>query len=390
MPDRALRRLLSAHHARADELPALVMKVAPELGATAVLIHVVDYRQSVLVRLTEPGEASREPVPIAGTMAGRAFTSVSAQVGDGRLWLPLLNSTERLGVLEVVTGTPPTDALVETATDFAALIAETVVTHGMHSDVIERARRRLPMLVPAEIIWTLLPPLTFASSEAVITGLVEPCYDVGGDCFDYAANGHTVHLAIFDPIGHGIGASLLATTAISVYRNARRTGLDLADTYRSVDKWTRATHPNAFVTGILAELDTTTGRLSYLCAGHPPALLLRDGHLVRSLPAPTAVPMGLGHLATREPAVNEQALQPGDQVLMHTDGMVEARSPAGEAFGTERLVDFVARALADHLPAPESLRRLVHAVLRHHAAELQDDATVLLAEWRPTYQQPYP
>ena len=104
VPERALRRLLSAHHARADELPALVMKVAPRLGATAVLIHVVDYRQSVLVRLTEPGEANVEPVPIEGTLAGRAFTTVSAQQGDGRLWLPLLNSTERLGVLEVVTG----------------------------------------------------------------------------------------------------------------------------------------------------------------------------------------------------------------------------------------------------------------------------------------------
>lgn len=388
MPERALRRLLSAHHARADELPALVMKVAPQLGATAVLIHVVDYRQSVLVRLTEPGEASVEPVPIEGTMAGRAFTTVSAQLGDGRLWLPLLNSTERLGVLEIVTDGPPTDAVAEAANDFAALIAEMVVTHGMHSDVIERARRRLPMLVPAEIIWTLLPPLTFASADAVVTGLIEPCYDVGGDCFDYAANGHTVHLAIFDPIGHGIRSGLLATTAISVYRNARRSGLGLADTYLSVDKWIRATQPHTFVTGILAELDTTTGRLSYLCAGHPAALLLRNGHLVRSLPAPTALPMGLAHLATTEPAVLEQALQPGDQVLLHTDGVVEARSPSGERFGTERLVDFVGRALADHLPAPESLRRLVHAVVDHHHAGLQDDATVLLAEWRPMYQQP--
>src|SRR5829696_3688783 len=138
MPERALRRLLSAHHARADDLPALVMKIAPQLGAAAVLIYVVDYGQSVLVRLTEPGQPDAVPVSIEGTMAGRAFTTVSPQVGEGRLWLPLLNSTERLGVLEIVSDTASTDMLIEAAADFTALVAETVVTHGMQSDVIER------------------------------------------------------------------------------------------------------------------------------------------------------------------------------------------------------------------------------------------------------------
>src|SRR5215216_1888049 len=132
MPERALRRLLLANHARAEDLPALVMKTAPLLGATAELIHIVDYRQSVLVRLTEPGEAAADPVPIEGTMAGRAFTTVSPQQGDGRLWLPLLNSTARLGVLEIVADTASTDTLIEAAADFTALVAETVVTHGMH------------------------------------------------------------------------------------------------------------------------------------------------------------------------------------------------------------------------------------------------------------------
>jgi sigma-B regulation protein RsbU (phosphoserine phosphatase) len=224
----------------------------------------------------------------------------------------------------------------------------------------------------------------------VVTGLVVPCYDVGGDCFDYAANGDTIHPAIFDPIGHGIAVALLATTAISVYRNARRTGLGLADTYRSVDEWIRTTHPARSPPGSWPSSTPPPGRLSYLCAGHPPALLPRDGRLVRSLRTVIALPLGLGHLAKTEPVVIAEALQPGDQVLLCTDGIVEARSPSGETFGTERLADFVGRALADHLLAPESLRRLVHAALAHHSAELQDDGSVLLAEWRPAYQQAHP
>jgi hypothetical protein len=79
----------------------------------------------------------------------------------------------------------------------------------------------------------------------------------------------------------------------------------------------------------------------------------------------------------------QETLQPGDQVLFYTDGMTEARTVDGEFFGVERLVGFVTRALADHLPAPETMRRLVHAILVHQHEQLQDDATALLVHWHP-------
>ncbi|WP_433727905.1 PP2C family protein-serine/threonine phosphatase [Actinoplanes sp. CA-051413] len=80
--------------------------------------------------------------------------------------------------------------------------------------------------------------------------------------------------------------------------------------------------------------------------------------------------------------VVEEALEPGDRLLLHTDGIIEARSADGEQFGVERLTDFTAKALADQLPGPETMRRLVHAILDYQDDRLQDDATVLLAEWR--------
>ncbi|MFJ1540934.1 hypothetical protein ACIODS_20540 [Micromonospora chalcea] len=69
----------------------------------------------------------------------------------------------------------------------------------------------------------------------IISGILEPCYDVGGDAFDYAVNGDIAHLALFDAVGHGSGggmrAVMLASLALAAYRNARRGGFDLVETY---------------------------------------------------------------------------------------------------------------------------------------------------------------
>jgi serine phosphatase RsbU (regulator of sigma subunit) len=68
-------------------------------------------------------------------------------------------------------------------------------------------------------------------------------------------------------------------------------------------------------------------------------------------------------------------------VLLYTDGVVEARSPTGELFGLERLVDLVTRNLAAELPPNETIRRTVRELLAHQQAQLRDDATLLLVHW---------
>jgi serine phosphatase RsbU (regulator of sigma subunit) len=70
-------------------------------------------------------------------------------------------------------------------------------------------------------------------------------------------------------------------------------------------------------------------------------------------------------------------------LLLYTDGITEARDARGRFFGTDRLIDFAERSGADGLPAPETLRRLAHAVLEHQRGLLQDDATLLMVDWRP-------
>ena len=134
-----------------------------------------------------------------------------------------------------------------------------------------------------------------------------------------------------------------------------------------------------FATAVLARLDLTSGELRWVNAGHPAPLIVRDHALVYPPPCPSSLPLGL----QRGPAVEcTVQLRPGDRVLLYTDGIVEARSPEGEFFGEERLADFVVRAEGAGDAPPEMLRQLMRSVMEHQAGQLQDDASIVVLEWR--------
>ena len=387
----AMQRLLlgCADTAPAD-LPLLASDAADILGAGSVRMYLVDYAQTFLTPFTAGGTPVAVPpadrVSIDGTLAGRAYalcepTETPGNGGAHRTYLPMTDCGHRVGVLEVVSPSTLADADREVLAAMATLLAQLVATRRLYGDAIEHLRRGLPMQLATEIVWSLLPPLTLTTPEAEVTGILEPCYEVGGDAFDYAVGDGMLHVALFDAVGHGIGASAMTTMAVNAYRNARRCGLDLFDTCRSIDKWLRAQYPDQFVTAVLAELVLKTGVLRTISAGHPGGLLLRDGQRVKDLPAPTGMPLGLGTLVGDGPEIVEEALEPGDHVLFYTDGVIEARSADGEFFGRQRLVDFVVRTLADRVPAPETMRRLVRAILDYQHEQLQDDATAVLLGW---------
>ena len=118
--------------------------------------------------------------------------------------------------------------------------------------------------------------------------------------------------------------------------------------------------------------------LSWVNAGHPRPLLVRNGRVVRQLEAPPALPWGLGFAAAE---IACEALEPGDGVLFLTDGVTEARRAGGEEFGVERLADITGQCASDQLPPEEIVRKLVQGVLDHQGTALRDDATVMLVEW---------
>ncbi len=186
-------------------------------------------------------------------------------------------------------------------------------------------------------------------------------------------------LLVIDAVGHGLPAAVLASVAISAYRHARRNLLDLPDIATAVDAAIAGQFPGSqFATAVLVRLDLDTGQLRWINAGHPEPVILRGSALVRLPHCPPARPLGL---QGSPPTPCDTRLEPGDRLLLYTDGITEARSPDGEFFGEQRLADFILSASAAGDRAPETVRRLMRSVLAHQGGRLQDDASIVVLEW---------
>jgi hypothetical protein len=390
--------LRQSHLLAPHDLPAHVARHAGAIGLHDALLYLVDLQQQVLVpflpSLTPNHVEAPSVLGVDSTLAGRAFQHVEVlsqehPTGELRIWVPLLDGAERLGVLagsidrseSFEPGSPGGDRL----RFFAGLVAELVMTKTTYGDTVVRLRRTAPMSLAAEIQWSLLPPLTFANADVSVAAALEPAYEVAGDSVDYAVDVGSAKFAVFDGMGHELKSAQLVSLVVAAYRNARRARETLARTARHIDEAvTTVFGGEGFVTGLLVELDTTTGLLTWISAGHPPPLLLRHGRLVRTLELEPELPFGVALGGNpSELHIGTEQLEPGDYVLLYTDGVIEARSPDGELFGVERLTDLMIRNLAAGMPASETMRRAIIALLKHQGGELADDATMLLAQWQP-------
>jgi len=386
-PLAALVELLDGMHLAPPERLSAITAAAGRLLDVSIEIYLVDYDQRKLIPLPGPENTAEEAaLGVDSTLPGRAFRHVqtipSGPGGGRHLWVPLLDGVERLGVLKVspAKAADVHDPRLRTRCRWlSTLIGHLVTIVSHYGNGLDQYRLRRQRSAAGELIWNLLPPLTAGTDTFALAGLLEPCYDVGGDAFDYSLSEKTASLAIFDAVGHDLHSGFIAGAVLAAYRSARRAGHGLAEQARAIEETVVGQFGAGMsATGVLAELDLRTGRLRYLVAGHPRPLVLRSGKVVKTLDRGSRLPLGLGD---GDLIIAEETLQPGDWLVLHTDGVTEARDPAGEFFGDERLVDFLEREAASGHPPPETVRRLVHAVLEYQDGVLQDDATVLLARW---------
>ncbi len=378
-------RLLGVLLDRAHEMPPqliapLVAEEVRRIGGRDVSILLQDYEQLVLTPLPGHNLTVGEPESIDDSPAGTAFlraSPVEQPQADGiRMFLPLLDGSDQVGVLALTLDTVDDDDR-RLLRRLAGLVADMLVTKSNYTDQFFQARRRESMSVAAEIQWSLLPPLTMLTPQVAVAGILEPAYNIEGDSFDYALNDDILHVAIIDAMGHGLDAAVLATVAIGAYRHARRADVGLAELYMFMDDAIhRQFGPDHFVTAQMMRLDIGTGHLQWVNAGHPAALLIRGRRVIQELTGPSTLPVGFGGYI---PQISEQQLQRGDRVLFFTDGLVEEHESGGEQFGEARLITFVESAQGNSVR--EMVRDLSHTLMRERRGITTDDATLFLVEW---------
>ena len=153
----ALSALLRGSHLLApDDLAATAATEARRMGVRETVLYLADYEQATLLPLTGAGVPERHELTIEGTMAGRAFRRVQvvssrATQSIHRLWVPLLDGVERLGVAELELSAAPSEQHERDLQLFVTLVAELIVVNDAYSDAFARLRRRKNLSLAAEM-----------------------------------------------------------------------------------------------------------------------------------------------------------------------------------------------------------------------------------------------
>jgi serine phosphatase RsbU (regulator of sigma subunit) len=187
-------------------------------------------------------------------------------------------------------------------------------------------------------------------------------------------------LVVADVCGKGMGAALLAASLHSAFRVAVRSAMPLADLMRHLNAHLcQMLASQSFVTMVCVLIDPKTGQLECVNAGHPPAMLLRSNGEVRTLQCAENFPMGIQNdLMTCQ----NESIQPGEMLVMFTDGLSDLTDSAGQRLGTEPFRDRLKELYQSHhtLSAAEIGSKLTEILDSLEGSQMaQDDRTFLLA-----------
>lgn len=382
-----LRALLDSVEAAApvETVSALAAELAAMVGAQDVTFLIADFSGDAVIRFaTSPtrggvdadGRRDLEKVALTGSPYEQALRSQQVQMaretGGARVYAPVTDRGDALGVLELFLPDMPDDETVAFIASAGHALAYVIIANRRHTDLFETGQRSTPFSLAAEIQRRLLPPaFTCEAAEFTLAGWLEPASEVGGDTFDYSVERDCVHLSISDAKGHTVNAAQLATLAVSSLRNSRRVHGQVAEQAQSAND-AIAVHAGDedFVSALLLRVDLKSGMAAVINAGHPAPYLVRAGR-VSLVEFAADLPFGV----LQDTSYTEQALplQPGDRLVLVTDGILERNAESVD-------VPAALAGMTDLHPR-EVVHAFARAVIGATGGNLQDDATVLCVDW---------
>jgi sigma-B regulation protein RsbU (phosphoserine phosphatase) len=204
--------------------------------------------------------------------------------------------------------------------------------------IVEQEKLRRDVALAAEVQKRLLPETSPATKAGKLAAYTLPARSVGGDYYDFLQLGnHRIGIALADVAGKGVAAALITSVVHASLRILSSDGaISLPELTGKMNRFLHgSTGSNSYATFFYAQLDEETRELKYVNAGHnPPFLLRREENRVEAL-SEGGMMIGLFPHATY--AEGTVRLEPGDVLLMFSDGVTEALSPTEEEFGETRL-----------------------------------------------------
>lgn len=238
----------------------------------------------------------------------------------------------------------------------------------------EKDRMSEELRLAREIQARLQPAAPPAIEGWEVFGASSPCREIGGDYYDFIRrpDGQLV-LAAGDIAGKGAGAAILMASLHAAVRIKSQNGASVGEVMREINRYIYENSPaDKFLTLFYGKLDPETGRLEYSNAGHPPPLVARRSGEVLRLDA-GGLPIGIfPDAAFEQRAIT---LQPGDTLLLYTDGIHEAMRANGEEFGESHLIECLTG--SPECSAAELGERIESALRGFH---LTDDRTLVIVK----------
>lgn len=246
---------------------------------------------------------------------------------------------------------------------------------------IELERKKAELALASDIQKSFLPHHVPSIPGYDLAAVSLPALEVGGDFYDFilGPNGN-LGIAIADVAGKGIPAALFMALSKTIVHTDALKHEDVAEVLKDSNEIIASESSSGmFVTLFLGILNQTTGNLVYANAGHHPTLVLRAGDARFDALGVTGIALGI--MEGSEYSQGQTALQPGDILVMYTDGIVEAVSPQGEYFGLERLKSIIAG--SSDLSPEAMLKEIVDRVFSFSGNQPQfDDITALVVKAR--------
>jgi sigma-B regulation protein RsbU (phosphoserine phosphatase) len=298
--------------------------------------------------------------------------------------VPLFSGEETIGMVYV--DNPLDDRFSKEDLDVLTTIASVASIKIEHEQLLEERleKRRMEeeLKVASEIQMRLQPVAPPKLDGWDMTGVSFPCREIGGDYYDFiqTKKDSGLVIALGDVSGKGTGAALLMSSLHAAVRAQTQTSFSICEVMCEINQYIYENTPsNKFVTLFYGKIEPVAGALAYSNAGHNPPILVRASGETLRLDV-GGLPIGMMQGSTyREGQVD---LQPGDVLVIYSDGITESVDGAGEEFGEDRLLEVVLRNVGR---SASGIRDRIEEVLSRFvgSAAPVDDMTLMIVKHSP-------